>query len=107
MNYPNVAENALLEGPPFFRKFAPYIGHVVNTFLLIYQLGCCCVYVVFVASNIKSIADFYLNEPVDVRLCMVIILLPLIFINWVSIGQIYLYKFNWFLLSLLTHRFVI
>ncbi|XP_011195874.1 proton-coupled amino acid transporter-like protein CG1139 [Zeugodacus cucurbitae] len=83
MNYPNVAENALMEGPPFLRKFAPYIGHVVNTFLLIYQLGCCCVYVVFVASNIKSIADFYLDEPVDVRLCMVIILLPLIFINWV------------------------
>lgn len=40
-------------------------------------------YVVFVATNIKSILDLYLSEPVDVRLIMVIILLPLILINWV------------------------
>lgn len=83
MTYPTVAETAMLEGPPFFKKFSPYIGHVVNTFLLIYQLGTCCVYVVFVSSNIKSIADYYLDDPVDVRLCMLIILLPLILINWV------------------------
>lgn len=56
---------------------------MVNIFLLIYQLGTCCVYVVFVSTNIKSIADLYLDEPVDVRLVMLIILLPLILINWV------------------------
>lgn len=83
MNYPTVAEVALNEGPSVFRKCSPYIGHVVNTFLLIYQLGTCCVYVVFVSSNIKSVADYYLESPVDVRLCMVIILLPLILINWI------------------------
>lgn len=60
------------------------LSHVINTFLLIYQLGTCCVYVVFVSSNIKSIADYYTGEPTDVRLFMVIILLPLILINWVS-----------------------
>lgn len=58
--------------------------NVVNTFLLIYQLGTCCVYVVFVASNIKSIADFYMEDKPDVRIYMLIILLPLILINWVS-----------------------
>lgn len=84
MSYTVVAETAMTEGPPFFKGFAPYIGHMVNTFLLIYQLGTCCVYVVFVATNIKSIADAYLETQVDVRLCMVIILLPLILINWVS-----------------------
>lgn len=40
-------------------------------------------YVVFVASNIKSILDLYLEEKTDVRLIMLIILLPLILINWV------------------------
>ncbi|XP_037931520.1 proton-coupled amino acid transporter-like protein CG1139 [Teleopsis dalmanni] len=83
MNYPAVAEHALSEGPTFFKSMSPYIGHIVNTFLLIYQLGTCCVYVVFVASNIKSIADYYLETPIDVRLCMLIILIPLILINWV------------------------
>ncbi|KAI8040902.1 hypothetical protein M5D96_006845 [Drosophila gunungcola] len=56
---------------------------VVNTFLLIYQLGTCCVYVVFVASNIKAIVDAVADTNIDVRLCMIIILLPLILINWV------------------------
>ncbi|KAI8126092.1 hypothetical protein FF38_03692 [Lucilia cuprina] len=83
MTYPKVAEVALDEGPTIFKKCSPYIGHVVNTFLLIYQLGTCCVYVVFVSSNIKSVVDYYVDKPVDVRLCMVIILLPLILINWI------------------------
>lgn len=56
---------------------------MVNTFLLIYQLGTCCVYVVFVSSNIKSIVDLYVEEETDVRLFMLIVLLPLILINWV------------------------
>lgn len=37
----------------------------------------------FISSNIKGIADLYTEEKVDVRLIMVIILLPLIFLNWV------------------------
>lgn len=83
MSYPGVGEAALNEGPSWCKACAPYITHVINTFLLIYQLGTCCVYVVFVSSNIKSIADYYMEEKADVRLYMLIILLPLILINWV------------------------
>ncbi|XP_059615528.1 proton-coupled amino acid transporter-like protein CG1139 [Phlebotomus argentipes] len=83
LNYPAVAEAALSDGPGWCRVVAPHIVHVINTFLLIYQLGTCCVYVVFVSSNIKSIVDYYTEEPTDVRLFMLIILLPLILINWV------------------------
>lgn len=83
LNYPAVTEAALMEGPSWAKCMAPYVIHVVNTFLLIYQLGTCCVYVVFVATNIKSISDYYTEEATDVRLIMLIILLPLILINWV------------------------
>lgn len=83
LTYPAVAEAALMEGPSWCKHIAPYIVHVINTFLLIYQLGTCCVYVVFVASNIKSIADYYTEEETDVRLFMLIILVPLILINWI------------------------
>ncbi|XP_055841086.1 proton-coupled amino acid transporter-like protein CG1139 [Episyrphus balteatus] len=83
MGYPEVAEAGFGEGPPFFKKWVPYIGHTVNVFLLIYQLGTCCVYVVFVSSNIKSVCDSYTSEPIDVRMYMVFVLLPLILINWV------------------------
>lgn len=60
-----------------------HCSYIINVFLLIYQLGTCCVYVVFISSNIKGIVDLYTEEKVDVRLIMVILLLPLIFLNWV------------------------
>lgn len=49
-----------------------------------YVLGVCCIYTVFVASNIKAIADYYIGYEVDVRIYVLTILLPLILINWVS-----------------------
>lgn len=83
LNYPDTASAAMEEGPRIFQKCAPYAGHVVNTFLILYQLGTCCVYVVFVASNIKEVVDEYVNPPLDVRVYMILLLLPLILINWV------------------------
>lgn len=50
--------------------------------MIVYQLGICCVYIVFVATNIKSVADYYI-KPIDVRLYMLILLLPLILINYI------------------------
>lgn len=72
--------------PMIFWLSIPFIcvSYIINAFLLIYQLGTCCVYVVFISSNIKRIVDLYTDEKVDVRLIMVIILLPLIFLNWVN-----------------------
>lgn len=83
LNYPAVTQTALLEGPDVLKPLANYIIHIINAFLLVYQLGTCCVYVVFVSSNIKAIADYYTGSDTDVRLFMLIILLPLILINWV------------------------
>lgn len=62
-----------------FKRFR----HVVNAFLLIYQIGTCCVYVVFVSENIKSVVDLYMGVETNIKIYMSIILLPLIFINWV------------------------
>ncbi|KDR21505.1 proton-coupled amino acid transporter-like protein CG1139 [Zootermopsis nevadensis] len=83
LNYPDTASAAMEDGPGIFQKCAPYAGHVVNTFLIIYQLGTCCVYVVFVSSNIKEVVDEYHEPKLDLRLYMAMLLLPLILINWV------------------------
>lgn len=50
--------------------------------MLAYQLGICCVYIVFISTTIKTIVDYYLTE-LDVRLYMLMILLPLILMNCV------------------------
>ncbi|XP_073974092.1 proton-coupled amino acid transporter-like protein acs [Rhodnius prolixus] len=88
MNYPATAQAAVEEGPPAIRKIAPYVPVICNIFLLMYQIGSCCIYVVFISSNIKDVVDHYhgmhYGEPsFDIRYYMLIFLLPLILINWV------------------------
>jgi len=82
MTYPETAAAAVSEGPKSVRWMAPYTPVICNTFLLCYQIGSCCIYVVFVSSNIKDVLDQYI-QPLDVRVYMAILLLPLILINWV------------------------
>ncbi|KAK5639775.1 hypothetical protein RI129_010586 [Pyrocoelia pectoralis] len=82
LSYPEIAEAAFAEGPKPLRKFAPYSGHFVNVFLLIYQFGICCVYIVFVGMNIQAVANEYVKE-IAVELYMLMILLPLILVNWI------------------------
>ncbi|XP_054008695.1 proton-coupled amino acid transporter-like protein CG1139 [Hylaeus anthracinus] len=82
LTYPATAEAALMEGPAPFRCCAKASVHVINVFLMIYQLGSCCVYTVFIATNLKMALDSYLPE-IDLRLYMLAILLPLILVNWI------------------------
>lgn len=56
---------------------------VVNVFLVIYQLGACVVYIVFVAQNIKAVGDEYTDDDISYELYVLMLLLPLILISWV------------------------
>ncbi|XP_030745997.1 proton-coupled amino acid transporter-like protein CG1139 isoform X3 [Sitophilus oryzae] len=82
MTYPATAEAALMEGPRFMAKVAPYSGTISNTFLLLYQLGSCCVYTVFIGQNISNVVNNY--YAIDERLIMLMTLLPLIMICFVK-----------------------
>ncbi|XP_017773901.1 PREDICTED: proton-coupled amino acid transporter-like protein CG1139 isoform X2 [Nicrophorus vespilloides] len=82
MTYPTTVEEAFANGPLPLRKFAPYSGHMVNAFLLIYQIGTCCVYIVFIAENIQAVQKVY-SEKISLVYLMLMFLLPLILLNWV------------------------
>ncbi|XP_076232467.1 proton-coupled amino acid transporter-like protein acs isoform X2 [Calliopsis andreniformis] len=82
LTYPATAEAALQEGPAPLRCCSKASIHVINVFLMVYQLGSCCVYTVFVATNLEMALKSYLPE-IDVRLYMLAILLPLILVNWI------------------------
>lgn len=60
-----------------------FFSHIVNAFLLTYQLGTCCVYIVFISENIKSVVDAYDTE-IHLEIYMLIILLPLILLNYIK-----------------------
>lgn len=52
---------------------------MVDGFLIVYQLGICCVYIVFVAKNIKELMDEYYE--IEVEKYMLMLLIPLILLN--------------------------
>lgn len=66
LGFAEVAEAAFLAGPKSFHPWAKFAKAMINLFLVIDLLGCCCVYVVFVSKNIKQIVDpvYELDERV-------------------------------------------
>lgn len=52
---------------------------IVDGFLIVYQLGICCVYIVFVAKNIKEFVNQWIDLEVEIH--MLILLIPLILLN--------------------------
>ncbi|XP_063546616.1 proton-coupled amino acid transporter-like protein CG1139 [Cydia strobilella] len=85
LGFAETAEAAFLAGPPAAHKFSRLAKAMVNWFLVVDLLGCCCVYIVFVATNVKQVADFYAKgtewHDMDVRLYMLATLPFLILIN--------------------------
>ncbi|XP_078326492.1 neutral amino acid uniporter 4-like isoform X2 [Crassostrea virginica] len=55
VGYAGVVENCLATGPICLRKFQRVGRLVINVFLIVTQLGFCCVYIVFVAQNFRQV----------------------------------------------------
>ncbi|KAI8430633.1 hypothetical protein MSG28_000836 [Choristoneura fumiferana] len=87
LGFAETAEAAFLAGPPAAHKFSRLAKAMVNWFLVIDLLGCCCVYIVFVAKNVKQVVDFYaqssdwLPHDLDLRIYMAVLLPLLILMN--------------------------
>ncbi|CAG5039805.1 unnamed protein product [Parnassius apollo] len=79
LSYPAAASTAFSNGPPSFRSLARPCAVTVDVFLVVYQLGICCVYIVFIADNIKKVCDPHYEMAVEIH--MLIILGPLIAFN--------------------------
>lgn len=79
LGFADVAEQAFLDGPPKLQKYSRFIKFMVNTFLVLDLIGCCCIYLVFVATNLKQVIDHYTDADLSIRIYMVFIMVPLIF----------------------------
>lgn len=75
LTYPVSMRMAFLRGPQCLKFLADPSIYIVDGFLITYQIGICCVYIVFVATNIKQIVDHYLVE-LDVKIHMAILIIP-------------------------------
>lgn len=81
LGFSDIAETAFLAGPDALHKWSRLARFTINSFLVIDLIGCCCVYVVFVAENIKQVVDHYYVSNLDIRVYMAILLVPLILMN--------------------------
>ncbi|KAK4873507.1 hypothetical protein RN001_015536 [Aquatica leii] len=71
------AEMCFETGPIKIRSLSPYIRKSINILLCLTQLGFCCVYFIFISTNIKQIMDYY-NVVYSVHLHMAFALVPIL-----------------------------
>uniref|UniRef100_A0A1B6C7H6 Amino acid transporter transmembrane domain-containing protein n=2 Tax=Clastoptera arizonana TaxID=38151 RepID=A0A1B6C7H6_9HEMI len=83
LGFSEVVEQAFSSGPSSVRKYSRAIRLLVNVFLVVTQLGFCCVYFVFVAHNLHEILKNY-HVQVEVQWILLSLLLPMILLNWVN-----------------------
>lgn len=82
IGYAGVVELCFEVGPPRLRKYSVLMRKMVNLFLCITQLGFCCVYFVFISTNVKQVADHY-GFHLDVHYHMAIAFIPILLSTWI------------------------
>lgn len=82
--YAEMAECAFSSGPKALHRYSRLARVVVSTFIIMVLMGCCCVYNVFVATNVKQVIEHYGLPPLDLRWYILALLPLLILINLVK-----------------------
>lgn len=83
MNFSEVAEVAFANGPKWGRRYAKFFKVLILQSLFWTYFGTCSVYTVIIASNFKQVAEHYLGYDLNLRLCIAVLLVPLILLSWV------------------------
>ncbi|GJQ67744.1 hypothetical protein Trydic_g16552 [Trypoxylus dichotomus] len=95
LTYTNAMKTGFQYGPSWTQKRVKLITNVTDGLIIFYQLGACCVYILFVVVNVKSVLDMYTKEKLWRNLK---ILVPFsVFSNIMSvvaIGVVYYYIFE-------------
>ncbi|XP_025420636.1 proton-coupled amino acid transporter-like protein CG1139 isoform X2 [Sipha flava] len=64
-------------GPQKFQSYSVFFRKSVNSFIVISQLGLCCVYVIFISKSLQQVMSWY-NTHVDVHLSILITMVPVL-----------------------------
>nr|XP_026696336.1 proton-coupled amino acid transporter 1 isoform X1 [Ciona intestinalis] len=84
MDYSTVMTHAVRNGPIHsLHKYADKSRYIVDTFLMITQLGFCCVYFVFMGQNIRQVVAHYWQHTPDARVFMAVICIPIILLSFI------------------------
>lgn len=82
LSFSEVCYAAFKTGPPGVQRYANLARNLINLFLVITQLGFCCVYFVFVAVNVQEVVAHYFFK-LDIRVYLLLMLVPMVLLNLV------------------------
>lgn len=83
MNFSEVAEVAFANGPKWGRRYAKFFKILILQSLFWTYFGTCSVYTVIIATNFKQVAEHYMGYELNLRICIAVLLVPLILLSWV------------------------
>lgn len=75
--------NKFLAGPSWAKPWAQVMKHLINYMLFLTYFGTCSVYTVIIAKNFLQVIEFYIGYEIDIRICISLLLIPLILLSWV------------------------
>ncbi|KAH8373593.1 hypothetical protein KR200_011400 [Drosophila serrata] len=76
-DYAVTVERCFENGPSKLRSWSRTMGRLVNVFICVTQLGFCCIYFVFISTNLKQILKAY-DIGMDVHLVMLMAFVPVL-----------------------------
>ncbi|BES98317.1 amino acid transporter [Nesidiocoris tenuis] len=76
-SFPETVELCFENGPIAFRKWTPIVRLSVKVFIVVTQLGFCCVYFVFVSSTAQTVLKSF-DIDYDVKIYMAIMFVPVL-----------------------------
>ncbi|XP_043678575.1 proton-coupled amino acid transporter 2-like isoform X2 [Vespula pensylvanica] len=80
--FAGTVELCFATGPLALRKYSVFMRKMVNLFLCVTQLGFCCVYFVFISTNMQQVLSAH-NVKMSVHQHMAIVLIPIILSTWI------------------------
>lgn len=83
MSFAETSEIAFLNGPKWGRKFARFSKLFILYGLFLTYFGTCSVYTVIIAKNFQQVAEHHLGYPIELRILIAALLIPLILLSWV------------------------
>ncbi|XP_065341300.1 proton-coupled amino acid transporter-like protein pathetic [Cloeon dipterum] len=66
LDFADLAEETFKKGPPEFRKGATFARVLIQILIVVVALGACCVYIVFVSSNLQQVIDFFTGSEINI-----------------------------------------
>ncbi|KAF9805881.1 hypothetical protein SFRURICE_013857 [Spodoptera frugiperda] len=76
LSFSEVVEDSFASGPVSLRPYAKTMKNIVSVFLVITQMGFCCVYFLFVATNLQDTMRFF-NVNLNVHVYLALLYLPI------------------------------